>query len=66
MNARPELAYALYHALVAAGHAPWCPALDRADGPCHCGRTAALRTYEAERGPGKRPVLSLVVDEDLG
>lgn len=44
-----EVAYALYHSLVAAGHAPWCPALDRADGPCRCGRDSALAAYEAKR-----------------
>lgn len=61
----PDLAYALYHALISAGHASWCPSLDRADAPCRCGRTAALVAYEAERVVGKRPILSLV-PEDLG
>lgn len=50
----------LYHALVSAGHAPWCPALDRADEPCRCGRDSALAAFEAERRRGQRPVLSLV------
>ena len=52
-------AYLLYHALISAGHAPWCPARDRT-APCTCGRTAALAAYEAERGLPKRPGLSLV------
>ena len=56
---------ALYHSLIAAGHPSWCPALDSADAPCRCGRTAALVAYEAERVVGKRPILSLV-PEDLG
>lgn len=60
-----EVAHDLYHALVSAGHAPWCAALGVTDGPCTCGRTAALADYEAERGVAKRPVLSLV-SEDLG
>lgn len=44
-----EVAYDLYPALVAAGHAPWCPALDGTDSPCRCGRDSALEAFEAER-----------------
>ncbi|MDA8394216.1 MAG: hypothetical protein M0T72_03070 [Candidatus Dormibacteraeota bacterium] len=56
----PEVAYALYHALISAGHAPWCSALEAGDRPCTCGRTAALLAYEAETVVAERPVLPLV------
>lgn len=56
-------AYRLYHALIAAGHASWCTARDGRDDPCRCGRTAALKAYEAERDPARPPGLSLVPGE---
>jgi len=54
-----DLARDLYHALAAAGHAPWCRAAlsagyDEDTGhwappACTCGRDAALARYEAVR-----------------
>lgn len=58
----PEVAYQLYHSLIAAGHSPWCPALDRADGSCRCGRTEALLAYEAERAAFSRTALSRMTE----
>lgn len=49
----PGVAYHLYHALVTAGHASWCPASDPSAGACRCGRTEALAAYES--GPGGVP-----------
>lgn len=43
------MAYRLYHAL-----------LSQPDGPCRCGRTAALKAYEVETVAGKLAALSLV------
>jgi hypothetical protein len=51
-----EVARDLYHALISAGHANWCPALDAGTVPCRCGRTAALEAWEEWR---EGPVLSL-------
>lgn len=62
MTAPEAVAYALYHALISADHAPWCSALGSGNGPCRCGRTAALLAYEAETVAAKRPVLSLVAE----
>ncbi len=62
----PELAYSLYHALVAAGHGSSCPSLDAADGPCRCGRTAALAGYEALREGPRSPILSLALTAVVG
>lgn len=59
-TASDAVAYLLYHALISAGHAPWCPALDEVDGPCRCGRAAALAGYERARESGALGVLPAV------
>ena len=51
-----EVAYDLYHALVAAGHASWCSARQEVAGRCTCGRTAALDKYTDWRRAPLRPV----------
>ena len=55
-----EVAYDLYHALISAGHAPWCPALNSEGDRCRCGRTDALAAYRTERVGERTSVLSLV------